>query len=126
LIDGTYLGFLLGSAASEPWHLQRFVLLWNVLLLLLLLQLLMQGICCLGQAQLATFCLLTTNIKPNDCSWRASTRTGLKLYTNYGHGRIPGLLSTFRKIENALNAINTHHIRPEKDRVTDCARPQNW
>jgi hypothetical protein len=50
LNDGTHLGSLLGSAASEPLHLQGFVLLWNVMLLLLLLQ----GICCLGQAQLAT------------------------------------------------------------------------
>jgi hypothetical protein len=50
VIDGTYLDFLLGSAASEPRHLQRFVLVWNVLILLLVLQ----GICCLGQAQVAT------------------------------------------------------------------------
>jgi hypothetical protein len=45
---GTYLGYLVGSAASYPWHLQGFVLLWHALLLLLL-----QGIWYLGQAQQA-------------------------------------------------------------------------
>jgi hypothetical protein len=72
---GPYLGSLLGSDASAPWHIQRFVLLRNVLLLLLLLLLLLQlllllllllhGICFLGQAQLLH---LTTSSKHNDCS----------------------------------------------------------
>lgn len=37
-----------------------------------------------------------------------------------------GLPGTFCKVQNALTAINTHHIRPGKESVTDCARPQNW
>jgi hypothetical protein len=88
LNDITHLGSLRGSVASEPLHLQGLVLLWNVLLLLQLLQ----GFCCLGQASTSSYCILTTNRKHNDCSRGASTRTTfcnkvLKLFTIYGHGR---------------------------------------
>jgi hypothetical protein len=90
--DITHLGSQRGSVASEPLHLQGLVLLWNVLLLLLLLQ----GFCCLGQASTSSFCILTTNRKHNDWLRGASTRTTfchqvLQLFTIHCHRRAPRL-----------------------------------